>query len=158
MRRAFFSVERAASAEALGAATLVSISPKEAPLPWGGRLRAGGCRKVPLLVPWVCPQSSASAGPCALLFPPRDAGTLFLIPSPLSGETGNLTGRSWGRAGGPWLRSVTGQLAGREKGSLLSAASFPRVGVPAEPVIYSGHNSAVGLVRVGNMLVFPSQV
>lgn len=46
----------------------------------------------------------------------------------------------------------------KRESSLLSAASFPRVGVPTEPVIYSGHNSAVGLVRVGNTLVFPSQV
>lgn len=109
---------------------------------------------------YICgsPGSAPRAGLCALFSPPRDAGTLFLNPSPLSKETGNLRGPSCGRAGGLWLRSTTGQLAGREKGSLLAAASFPRVGVPAASVIYSSHNSAVGLVRVGNMLVFPSQV
>lgn len=150
-----------------GAATWVSITPREAPLPCGGRLRAGG------LGLWL--QEGASAGPLGLppelrlcwtfcpplLSPPRPPETLghsFSSPSPLSGETGKLRGPSCGRAGGLWLRSVTGQLAGRETGSLLSAASFPRAGVPAESVIYSGHNSAVGLVRVGNMLVSPSQV
>lgn len=46
----------------------------------------------------------------------------------------------------------------QEEGSLLLAASFPRAGVAAEPVIYSRHNPAVGLVRAGNMLVFPSRV
>lgn len=48
----------------------------------------------------------------------------------------------------------------REGGLALfpTGPSFPRSGVLAETVIYSCHNPVVALVRVGNMLVFPSQV
>lgn len=46
----------------------------------------------------------------------------------------------------------------RREGGLLPAAFFPGARVTAEIVIYSHHNLVVGLVRVGNTLVFSSQV